>query len=272
MNDRLWAMYLIGRRDFAETIRSIGIYLIIALSLAISLIILYIFGNAVDDPSVDRSQIINFIFMFVVVGISILYLAVNSVTSIAKEKSDKTIEVLFYGPVDEISFIAGKYLSRICLYLFILFITNLVILPAGLLMGIEIPGDFIKITILSVFLISCIISIGIFLSTLTSSVSGSIVLLIGFFIILFVIQLLAGILGLIPIGMDSTLDILRDIVVGLLNATKYISPLEYFGIGGEAIGSGDTGKYFLSILYSTVYSLVFVLLSTGILMRRGIKQ
>ncbi len=271
MNDRVKAIYLIGKRDFTETIHSIGIYLIIALLLIISLIILYS-GTKIMDPDIDKSQIINFIFMFVIGGISLLYFAVNSVTSIAKEKSNKTIEVLFYGPVDEISFILGKYFARIGLYLFILFISILVILPASLLLDIGIPVDFIKIIILSIFLISCIIALGIFLSTLTSSTSGSIVLLIGFFVILFIIQLIAALLSIIPVGMDSTLDLIRNIVVETLNATKYISPLEYFAIGGDAIISGDLGKYGLSVLYSGVYSLVLVLGSTGILIKRGIKQ
>jgi len=272
MNDRLHAVYLIGKKDFFETIHSLGIYLTMTLSFGLAAIIFYIFASQIKDSVLVMSRPVDFIFMFCVVGISFLYLAVSSVTSIAKEKGDKTIEVLFYGPVDEISFIFGKYAARILSYIFILLFSILFILFSDFFVHLGIPYDFVKLVILSIFLISCIIALGIFLSTLTSSVGGSIVLLIGFFVILFVIGIISWILSIIPIGMDTTIDLIRNIVVGILNAAKYVSPLEYLGIGWDAISSEDNGKYILSILYSGAYSLVFLMASVIILIKRGAKQ
>ena len=272
MNDRLYAIYVIGKRDFLETIRSLGIYRTMTFSLLLAAIIFYIFASQITDSVLVMSRPVDFIFMVCVVGISFLYLAVSSVTSIAKEKADKTIEVLFYGPVDEISFILGKYAARIFSYIFIAAFSVLFIFLSDFFVHLGIPYSFIKLVILSVFLISCIIALGIFLSTLTSSVGGSIVLLIGFFVILFVIQVIAAILSIIPAGMDTTIDLIRNMAVGILNATKYVSPLEYLGIGWDAISSEDFGKYLLSILYSGAYSLVFLMLSIIILIKRGAKQ
>lgn len=272
MNDRMHAIYIIGRKDFMDTVNSLGIYLTMTLSFGLAAIIFYIFASQIKDSVLVMSRPVDFIFMICVVGISFLYFAVNSVTSIAKEKGDKTIEVLFYGPVDEISFIFGKYTARIFTYLFIVVLSILFILISDFFVHLGIPYDFIKLVILSVFLISCIIALGIFLSTLTSSVGGSIVLLVGFFVMLFVIGIISSILGFIPIGMNTTIDLIRNIVVGILDATKYVSPLEYLGIGWDAISSEDFGKYLLSILYSAAYSLVFLMASVTILIKRGAKQ
>jgi len=272
MNDRLHAIYFIAKRDLTEIIRSPGIYLTMALAFALAAILFYIFATRVNESAFVLFQPVDFIFMFCVVGISFLYLAVSSVTSIAREKSEKTVEVLFYGPVDEASFIFGKYTARIFSYIFILFFAVIFIFLLDFFAHLGIAYSFIQLVLLSIFLISCIIALGIFLSTLTSSVGGSIVILIGFFVILFVLQVIAAILSIIPAGIDTTIDLIRDIAVGVLAATRYISPMEYLGIGWDAISSGEMGKYFLSILYSVVYSIIFLVLSIIILMKRGAKQ
>lgn len=269
LNYQLHAAYLIANKDFMEIIHSYGIYLTMIFSFLIAGFTIYTFTQIKDTSIIQKQADIIF---NIILGIAFLYVAVSSVTSIAREKNEKTIEVLFYAPVDEISFIFGKYAGRVFTYIFMLIFSILFIVVSNFFVNLEISFDFVKKVVLSMFFISCVIALGIFLSNLTSSVGGSIVLLIGFFAILFILQIIASILAYIPTGFNQTVDSIRDIVVGILSATKYISPLEYQNIGMKAIELGDNVKFLLSIVYSIAYSVIFLILSIIVLMKKGIKQ
>lgn len=269
--DKIHAIYLIGKREFIDASNSRDIYLTLFSSFLLTSTMLSFFtvkNFTFQSYGVDT---ITLIFMISVVGVSFLYLATTSVTTIAREREYKTIEVLFYGPVDEISFILGKFVGRLVTYVFFLSLSILFILLTNLFVPFHLSSNFLKIAVLSIFLLSCITALGIFLSTLTSSTAGSIVLLIGFFMGLFILQMIGGILGFIP---DFNLDIafIRNSILELINNIKYISPIEYLAIGWNSISTGDNIRYLMSVLYSIAYSMALLLLSVISLKKKGIGQ
>ncbi len=270
---RLHAIYLIGKRDFMDTFNSRSIYIVLFFSfLTMSLMIpLVVKDLRNSDPPSNSSNVIVSIFMTSVVGVAFLYLAAASVTTIANEKRDKTLEVLFYGPVDEISFIVGKLIGKLSTYIFLLVLSILFIFLTSLFLQFGLSFNLLKIAVLSVFLLSCIISLGIFLSTFTSSTAESIALLIGFFIGLSVLQIISSILNFIP-DFNPDIVIIRKFATTLINNTRYISPIEYLFIGWESIKTDNNIKYLMSSLYSIAYSMAFLALSIILLKKKGIKQ
>jgi len=279
--DRINQIMVLGKKDFMEGIKSFGIYVVLIIAFLIAYAGFSIVNEAAKDGNVniifgmadiEKSVILNNIFMFAVVFLSFLYLGINSVTTIAKERQEKTIEVLFYTPIDELSFIFGKYLGQIALYFYILLISLIFFIVLGFVFSMPITFDFVKVVILSVFLISCVISGGLLISTISSNVSSSILILIGVSIGLMFIQMVGGIIGIIPSDPTSLIGIIKDAVSQLLSLTNYISPFAYLNMGWDAIGKSDNIKLVLSILYSTAYSLIFLMLSVIILMKKGAKQ
>ncbi|OQX19196.1 MAG: hypothetical protein BWK75_05915 [Candidatus Altiarchaeales archaeon A3] len=271
---------VIGKKDFTETFKSFGVYILIFIIFLFSFIGLYILSEVGKDEKVnilygvgaETSVIVNGLFMFTVVLVSFLYIGISSVTTIAKEKQERTIELLFYSPVDEFSFIAGKFLGKILTYLLILLLSAIFFILVCLAFSIQINIiDILKVAVLSIFLISCVIAGGLFLSALSSNVTTSIFVLIGVTIILTIIEVIGSILNFLPSDPTSLIGILKDGVSNILSLSQYISPFSYYGIGADAIGKNDNTQLFLSMLYSTAYSLIFLMLSIIVLMKRGIK-
>lgn len=267
-------IYTIGKKEFMSTIRSGGIYFTMFFSFMIISIGLYFFTENIKNSVFILSRTmepLSLIFMISVVGIFSLYFATNSVTTIARERHDKTLEVLFYGPIDEFSFIIGKFTGMMFVFLFMLLCSLAFILLVDLFVHIGNFYEILKLSFLSIFLISCIITLGIFLSIFTSSVSGSISLLIGFFIALTVLQIMGGIIDVF-LGDNQSISMIKDTIMNLISNVKYISPIEYLSMGWDSIASKDNTKYLLSLLYSLIYSGVFLGLSTVALIKRGVKQ
>ncbi|PKP56407.1 MAG: hypothetical protein CVT89_06285 [Candidatus Altiarchaeales archaeon HGW-Altiarchaeales-2] len=271
---------VIGKKDFTETFKSFGVYIMLGIIFLISFIGLYALSevgkgenvNILFGMSAETSALINSLFMFAVVFVSFLYIGISSVTAIAKEKQERTIELLFYAPVDEFSFIAGKFLGKISTYLLILLLSALffILLCFAFSIQINITG-ILKVAVLSVFLISCVIAGGLFLSALSSNVTTSIFVLIGVTIFLTVIQIIGGVLNFLPLDPTSLTGILKDGISKILALIQYISPFSYYDIGADAIGKNDNTQLFLSMLYSVAYSLVFLMLSIIVLMKKRIK-
>jgi len=272
---------VIGKKDFTETFKSFGVYIMLGIIFLISFIGLYALSevgkgenvNILFGMSAETSALINSLFMFAVVFVSFLYIGISSVTAIAKEKQERTIELLFYAPVDEFSFIAGKFLGKISTYLLILLLSALFFILLCFAFSIQINIiDILKVAVLSVFLISCAIAGGLFLSTLSSNVTTSIFVLIGVTIFLTIIQIIGSVLNFLPLDPTSLTGILKDGISKILALIQYISPFSYYDIGAGAIGKNDNTGLFLSMLYSVAYSLIFLMLSIIVLMKKGVKQ
>jgi len=179
--------------------------------------------------------------------------------------------VLFYGPVDERSFILGKYVAKMITYILLMAAAAVFIAALAAVLGVGISQTLIKLPLMSVLLASCIISLGIMLSALTSGVTSAIFLLIVFMAAMVGIKIAGLILGLIPGFIHPLVSAAKDISVTLLSVTQLISPVEYLGLGLYAISSSDPLSYLKAFLYPAAYSAALLLLSTYIIRRRGVR-
>jgi ABC-type transport system involved in multi-copper enzyme maturation permease subunit len=262
---------LIALKDAKRTLRTPGIYLAYMFACGVIALYAWFFSSLQASSGVGVSAAFPASSLLTAVGIYALYMAVSSVSAVARERQDKTLEVLFYGPVNESSFIAGKYAGRMIPYLILAVATLIYITLISLALNSGAGADMITLSIFSLLLISCVVSLGIMLSTITGSVTGAIFILIAFMLGLFVLKVLGFILSMLP-AFNPMLTLAKDIVATLLNITQYISPVEYLGIGLDAAGSNDPWKYLLAFLYPAVYTCVMLLLSAVILKKKGVRR
>jgi ABC-type transport system involved in multi-copper enzyme maturation permease subunit len=262
---------LIALKDAKRTLRTPGIYLAYIFACGVIAVYAWFFSSLQESSGIGVSGAFPGASLMTAVGIYSLYMAVSAVASVARERQDKTLEVLFYGPVNERSFIAGKYLGRMIPYLLLAAATVIYIFVISLALSSGSGADMVPLFVFSILLISCIISLGIMLSTLTGSVTGAIFILIAFMLGLFVLKVLGFILGMLP-AFNPMLTLAKDVVTTLLNITQYISPVEYLGIGLDAAGSSDPMKYLLAFLYPAGYTSIMLLLSAVILKKKGVRR
>jgi len=199
------------------------------------------------------------------------YLALASATSIAREKDQRTIEVLFYGPVDYASYVFSKYLKGILSYVTIAVFLVAYFLLASAVTNLGLSLKFLQGLVLSFFLVSCIIGFGILLSTLTSTVRSSVLLLLAVVIILVGVQAAGQILLNIGPAPSGPFSILRDGLSIINGGLRWVSPIAYFTEGLDALSIESPIRYLVSAASSLLYSAVLLAVAIIILRRRGVR-
>lgn len=260
------------KRDLYSSLRSWGIYIVAFLSFVASSFIL---KNYLDSIQADNILIsadpLNYPLFISVVIIS-LYLAILSAVSISREKDQGTLEVLFYGPVSSSTYILGKYIKDILTYLVMIIFFLVYFWGVSLLTNLGFSYGLLKTILVSIFSVSCIVSFGLFISSLTGKMRNSIIWLVGILGLFLVVQLgQTVLLGMPEESMSPVLTYLGDTLSVVSQGINWISPFSYLTRGIDAVYLDSTLLYGLNILYSLVYSAVLLSLSIVILKRKGVK-
>ncbi len=210
--------------------------------------------------------------LFVSVIIISFYLAILSAISISREKDQGTLEVLFYGPVNSFTYILGKYIKDILTYLLMVVFLLIYFWGVSLLTNLGFSYGLLKTILVSIFSVSCIVSFGLFISSLTGKMRNSIIWLVGILALFLAIQIGQTILFGIPEENKSpVLTYLEDTLSVVFQGINWISPFSYLTRGIDSVYLDNTLLYGLNILYSLAYSAILLLLSTFILKRKGVK-
>lgn len=271
---RIHAIKVSTKREIRSTLYGVGIYVVLAL---IFLISSYVFVNSTLRSVADAGiqALTNPITspLFVAVGLAATYLGLCSSLSISRDRDLGTMEVLFYGPVDSISYVLGKYFHQLLAYLVILVFSLINFYAISLVTNVGFSIDILSIMFLSIFLTSCMVSFGILLSVSTRRVIVSVVLFLALVLFFLVFSMVhTWIMSIAGQNLTPTMVYVRVILDNANNFIKWISPVDYFLRGMSAVFRQDPGGYALSILSSLIYSLVLLSLSVGMFQRKGVRR
>lgn len=202
-----------------------------------------------------------------------LFLAVSGAVSVARDRESGTLEVLFYGPVDEITYILGKMGGLVVAYLAAL---PLLVASLGLLAlisGFALTPAILSSLALSIVPAAEIVGFGVLLSVGTSRVRTAILLLVGVTAVLLGAKVAYGTVLLVPISDPSSPVLaLRDALAALDRANQWISPFAYLErvVDGAMTGAWRTA---LGSLVATVaYTGLMIGLAAVWLRRRGVHR
>jgi len=277
MNKRI--LKVLTKREILSGIYGINVYFLIFLSCIMASIFFYTFLDTMKNGIITGTPMLT-TFIFSVIPLSGLYFGVSAVTSIAKERSEKTIEVLFYGPVSEENYILEKYINKMFLYCYFLSFVIIFFVLSDKFMNFGLGTNFLKVCFLSILIVSCAVSFGIFLSTLAPSENMSIVILIGFYVCMGSLLILESMLGLPTHG---NINIIQNMFLKIVHLSRMIDPIHYFSLGMSSISDGgkelldfklfktSVDKYILSVLESTIYSAIMIVASIISMKIKGVK-
>ncbi|MBW2057223.1 MAG: ABC transporter permease subunit [Deltaproteobacteria bacterium] len=270
---RLGTVWVLAKREIRSSLYGYGIYLAVLISQVIASFVLINYLRAVtrDGMLITASPLAY--PLFIATAVCAIYLALAAVTSISREKDMQTLEVLFYGPVDYVVYILAKYIKGLLSYGFIVLFFAVYFAAVSMVCNLGISAKFWGVILLSLFLSSCVITFGIFVSTLSRSVRTSVVLFLGIVGALVAVQVIHGTLTQVEeAGLSLPVVYLRN-TLGIINsAVKWVSPFYYLNEGMEAVSIGSFTKYALSGGASLVYSAAALLLSTLVLKRKGVRK
>lgn len=210
---------------------------------------------------------------FVTIGLAATYLGLCSAIAISRERDQGTLEVLFYGPVDSISYVIGKYMQQMLTFCVVLLFTLINFGALSLVTNLGFSGSLIGILALSLFLASCMIAFGIFLSAITKRMMVSVVFFLGLVLFFLGFWVAHAWVQSIP-GKDLTTILVyaRVILDNLNSVVEWISPLAYFNRGSVAIGLGSGVGYLLSVVSSMVYSGLLLAFAVYAFNRKGVRR
>jgi len=268
----LYAIKALTRRDFFSMLNGWGLYSAATISFLASSFLANNYLKAIwsNNYQISSDPLISPLFISIIV-VS-FYLAIISASSISRERDHGTLEVLFYGPVDSVSFLVAKYIKDILVYLVIVVFFFIYFTVVFKITRIDFSWQLMKTIFYSILLVSCVISFSLFISSLTSKMRTSIILLIGILVAFLVIQLFHSmLLNMDEENLSTSIIFLRKGLGIISQVTRWISPFAGFMSSKKFMGIGTIQPYGMGVLYSIVYSFIFLFLSVQILERKGVR-
>jgi len=272
MSRRGKVVKILFKRDLLYTLYSFGYYAMLFVSFFASSFILKNFLTSINEEDILVSAYpLNYPLYITIIIIS-LYLVIVSAISISREREQGTLEVLFYGPVTTGSFLASKFLKDLFLGIISLGFTACYFYLVSAFTNLGFTMGLIKALIMGVFLIACVVSFGLFISSLTGRIRSSVLALVAILGAFLAVQLAYNtLLGFEKETLSIPLLYLRQTLHFVFKAINWISPFAFLSRGLDSIILESTALYLQNILYCTIYSIVFLILSIYSMKKRGVK-
>jgi ABC-type multidrug transport system ATPase subunit/ABC-type transport system involved in multi-copper enzyme maturation permease subunit len=271
---RRWrTVWVIARRDLLSMLYSPGAYLVVALGMLATLPVIAGYLDAVERNHLLILADAFTLPFFVAATLAMLFLALASVATIARERDQGTLEVLFYGPVDAPAYVLAKHLAHLLVYLPIGVGLAVLMLAYAGMTGLRLPQAFVLELVLSVFTAAAVAAFGVCLSTLARGVRAGIGLLGALTVLFLAIRGASELLsGLTMTNTAGPLLLVRNVVLALDVAAGYVSPFSLFQRGVDALVRQDLGAYGLAIVLSCLECVVLLAVSVRLLARRGVRR
>ena len=106
----------IHKRDFRITVFGPIIYIMSTISITIGIVIIRNYLSYIESNGLyPMPDLFSFPYRWVII-LTGVYLAFSAVVAIARERESGAMELLFYGPVDNVSYVIGKYSAQLTVY------------------------------------------------------------------------------------------------------------------------------------------------------------
>ena len=272
-SDRWRTIAVLSRRELLGVLYGPGPYVVLALG---ALAVLPVVAGYID--AVERSRILVLadaftLPFFVAATLAALFLALAAIATTSRERDQGTLEVLFYGPVDAVSYIVSKHLALALAYLSMSLVLAGLFLAYAEMTGLRLPSAFPLELLLSVFTATAVTALGICISTVVRSVRAGIALLAAVVGLFLAIRFGSALLSEVQVANNFTPFLfLRDLAVSLEVVADYVSPFSVFQSGVEAAVRADGGSYLLAILLSCLQSAALLAASVRLLGWRGVRR
>jgi ABC-type transport system involved in multi-copper enzyme maturation permease subunit len=202
-----------------------------------------------------------------------LFFAVSAAVSAARDRESGTLEVLFYGPVDEITYVLGKAGGLLVAYLAALPLLLASLALLSWISGFKLTPAILVSIVLSVVPVAEIIGFGILLSIGLGRVRSAVLLLVGIVALLLGIEVAYGMVLLVPISDPASPVLpLRDALAALTTAASWISPFAWLERVVEGAMAGAWRDALASLAAALAYTVLMIGLAAFWLRRRGVAR
>lgn len=260
------------KKDLAAAVNSWGPYVAAAISFFASSLVLKNYLNGVGGNNIlIASDPLNFPLYISLVVVS-FYLAIIGAVSISNEKDRGTLEVLFYGPVNHAAYLVSKYIADMIIFSFLIGLLIPYFLVVSFLTNLALSLSLLKGFVLSVFSASCVIGFSLMVSSATAKMRSSVIWMVALLGTFLSIQVANSILvRLNDSAISPLVQYLRTAISVINTGIEWVSPFAPLNKGIQALVLHSNQQYFGSIIFSILYSAVFLIASVVVLRRKGVQ-
>ena len=264
----------IHRRDFRITIFGPVLYIVTTISIAIGIVIIRNYLNYIESNGLyPMPDLFSFPFRWVIILTSV-YLAFSVVVAIARERESGAMELLFYGPVDNVSYVLGKYSAQLTVYCSLIILYLICFFILSNIAGVQIPGSFYMMMLLSLVTGAYLISVGVFVSTMSRNVRSATLVFLTLIASTLLIQASQAWLSNIAPESDyyNPVLLLQQLLGWIQVVLTWLSPFSYLNYGVSEMLRGNMSAFLRVVGLSFVFCITFVFSSIIGLKIREVRQ
>lgn len=270
---RMRTARLIGFRGFKASIYGFGLYFVTLAGTVTGAVSTSIYvGTVWENGLLIVSNPLGLpLYLSIIIGAA--YLAIAASISVSRERDSGSLEVLFYGPVDAVSYILGKYVEQMLAFIVMLAFYSIVFFIFGTLTNFGFSSDAVLSMVLSFALTSSVAAFGIVLSSFTSNTRASVLGLVALLVMFVGVQWGESFLaGLDSSAISPVLFYARSFLSVVARLVAWISPFACFNRGIQALAVGNISVYAASFASSVVYTFMFLALAIVGLRKKGVRS
>ncbi len=249
LSDRLYAAGQIGRRSTSSSLYSPGIYVVTALALlAASTLVLNNLAFLDENGLLVLTRPF-FLPVFVCTVLLSLYLSLHATLQLVREREQGTLKVLFFGPVDGVSYLAGRLWSQTRLFALA---GGVVLLWAGALgwmTNLLVQADVLAVLGLGLLTNGAIVAFGLLVGGWGRTARTALVLFLLALLLVLAAQfgtpVIEQLASQTPANRQNSLLYLRTALNGLNGLLLWLSPFAQMSRGMDALLVGDGGRLLL---------------------------
>ena len=249
LTDRLYAAGQVGRRSLISSLYSPSVYTVTALALlAASTLVLNNLAFLNENGLLVLTRPF-FLPVFVCTLLLSLYLSLHATLHLVREREQGTLKVLFFGPVDGVSYLLGRLWSQTALFGVAASVVLLWAVGLGWLTNLLVQADLLAVLGLGLLANGAVVAFGLFVGAWGRTARTALVLFLLAVLLVLVAQFGDQAIGQLasqtPANRSDSLLYLRAALDGLNGLLLWLSPFAQMSRGMDALLVGDGGRLLL---------------------------
>ena len=273
--DRLHAMRVIMDRVSQSRFWGWGIFITLTICLAFSSILLvnYLRFTETNLILVEKQPLAQSI-LFSAILIS-LYLSLTIALNVSREYANSTIEMLFYGPVDESSYMLGNFFAQMKIFIYALVAMLIWINLSIWLLNLDFRLDMFAMLIPAIFLCGQMIAFGLLVAAWGGRRRNTLAYFLLILVVVGGIQIADLVVAtLVQIQNSTTTDplvVVRNVLASLSQVIAWISPFSQINFAFDAILNNSLGRFGLSLGLMLIETSAMLVGSIFLLKKKGVR-
>jgi ABC-type transport system involved in multi-copper enzyme maturation permease subunit len=273
--DRFYAANLLRQRLSAATFFSWGIYITMALALVVGAVLLENNARYTQQNVIAVIPQPLFVPIWITTVLTALYLGLTGALTLARERDKGTIEVLLYGPVDEIAYLLGLFLAQLSVYAVLAVVALLWSNFAIWWLNLQFAWELSVILLYSLLTTSAIVAFGLWVAAWGGRARATLILFILVTVGMLAIQVADQAVTLYVVtaqpGITDPMLVIRDVLVGLTAILQWFSPFEQMRLAMDALLARDGVGVALNASLTTLQTLFWLVTGVVLLKWKGVR-